>query len=127
MGSHGAHGAKEILGSNTQKVIRNAKVPVLVLKDEPAKFEVNNIVFASTFQEDVHLSFEKVIAFAELMDAQIHLLNVNMPFNFQESDEAEAKRSREDLGISDSLVRLSIGIEDPEDLKAALDKALDLI
>ena len=90
MGSHGAHGAKEILGSNTQKVIRNAKVPVLVLKDEPAKFEVSNIVFASTFQEDVHLSFEKVIAFAELIDAQIHLLNVNMPFNFQESDEAEA-------------------------------------
>ena len=37
------------------------------------------------------------------------------------------KNIREDLGISDSLVRLSIGIEDPEDLKAALDKALDLI
>lgn len=37
------------------------------------------------------------------------------------------KNIRQDLGISDSLVRLSIGIEDPEDLKAALDKALDLI
>ena len=37
------------------------------------------------------------------------------------------KNIREDLGISDSLVRLSIGIEDPEDLKSALDKALDLI
>ena len=37
------------------------------------------------------------------------------------------KNIREDLGISDSLVRLSIGIEDPEDLKVALDKALYLI
>ena len=37
------------------------------------------------------------------------------------------KNIREDLGISDSLVRLSIGIEDPEDLKTALNKALDLI
>jgi len=90
MGSHGAHGVKEILGSNTQRVIRNAKVPVLVLKGEPVKFEVNNIVFASTFQEDVHESFHKVIAFADLMNAQIHLLNVNLPFHFKESDEAEA-------------------------------------
>ena len=37
------------------------------------------------------------------------------------------KNIREDLGISDSLVRLSVGIEDPEDLKTALNKALDLI
>ena len=37
------------------------------------------------------------------------------------------KNIREELGISDSLVRLSIGIEDPEDLKTALNKALDLI
>ena len=37
------------------------------------------------------------------------------------------KNIREDLGISDSLVRLSIGIEDPDDLKDALNKALDLI
>ena len=90
MGSHGAHGVKEILGSNTQRVIRNAKVPVLVLKGEPTKLEVNNIVFASTFQEDVNQAFHKVIAFADLMDAQIHLLSVNLPFHFQESDEAEA-------------------------------------
>ena len=34
---------------------------------------------------------------------------------------------REELGISDSLVRLSIGIEDDEDLKKALDNALNLI
>jgi len=34
---------------------------------------------------------------------------------------------REELGISDSLVRLSIGIEDVEDLKKALDNALNLI
>ena len=34
---------------------------------------------------------------------------------------------REELGISDTLIRLSIGIEDINDLKNALDKALDLI
>jgi len=37
------------------------------------------------------------------------------------------KKIREELGISDSLIRLSVGIEDSEDLKMALDKALKLI
>ena len=37
------------------------------------------------------------------------------------------KKIREDLGITDTLIRLSIGIEDVNDLKDALDKALKLI
>ncbi len=37
------------------------------------------------------------------------------------------KNIRNELGISDSLVRLSIGIEDPEDLKTALEDSLNLI
>ena len=37
------------------------------------------------------------------------------------------KRIREDLGITDTLIRLSIGIEDVNDLKDALDEALKLI
>ena len=37
------------------------------------------------------------------------------------------KRIREDLGITDTLIRLSIGIEDVNDLKDSLDKALKLI
>jgi cystathionine gamma-lyase len=34
------------------------------------------------------------------------------------------KETREQLGISDSLIRLSVGIEDIEDLKADLQQAL---
>ena len=37
------------------------------------------------------------------------------------------KDIRDELGISDSLIRLSVGIEDPEDLKNALENALSLI
>jgi len=35
-----------------------------------------------------------------------------------------AREEREQLGISDSLVRLSVGLEDVEDLIADLDQAL---
>lgn len=90
MGSHGTKGFKEIIGSNTQKVVRNSPVPVLVVKKKPMKFDIKNMVFASTFEEDVHKPFHKIIEFADLMKAQIHLLNVNMPFYFKETDEAEA-------------------------------------
>ena len=38
-----------------------------------------------------------------------------------------SKNIRDELGISDSLVRLSIGIEDPEDLKTALENSLNLL
>ena len=37
------------------------------------------------------------------------------------------KKIREELGISDTLIRLSVGIEDINDLKESLDKALSLI
>jgi len=37
------------------------------------------------------------------------------------------KNIRDELGISDSLVRLSIGIEDPQDLKTALESSLNLL
>jgi nucleotide-binding universal stress UspA family protein len=91
MGSHGTSGLKSIVGSNTQKVVRYSPAPVLVIKEKPASFEVKNIVFASTFEEDVHKPFHKIVEFADLMQAQIHLLNVNMPFHFKETDETEAK------------------------------------
>ena len=37
------------------------------------------------------------------------------------------KNIRDELGITDSLVRLSIGIEESDDLKTALENALYLI
>lgn len=90
MGSHGVRGFREILGSNTQKLVRHSIAPVLVVKEKVKKFEVKNIVFASTFEEDVHKPFMKVIAFADIMAAKIHLLYVNTPFLFKETDAAEA-------------------------------------
>jgi len=86
MGSHGANGIKEaFLGSNTQKVLRTVSAPVLVLKEMPKNLNFSSIVFASTFKEDVHNAFEKVRNFAQIFGAEIHLLYVNMPYNFEET------------------------------------------
>ena len=94
-GSHGASGLKEVfIGSNTQRMVRHSTVPVLVVKNKIEKFEPKNIVFASSFEEEVGRAFELITDFAALWDAKLHLLYVNMPFNFKETDQAKANLSR---------------------------------
>jgi len=86
MGSHGSSGFREaIVGSNAQKLIRLAKVPVLILKNKIEFQDIKNIVFVSTFKEDVHSVFEKVIEFSSIFNAHLHLLYVNLPYSFEES------------------------------------------
>lgn len=90
MGSHGAKGFQEMfIGSNTEKVVRNSKIPVLVIKQEEDSFKANDFVFASDFSEETKESFKKVMRFAENFDAHIHLLNINTPSNFKSSGEAQ--------------------------------------
>ena len=89
IGSHGTKGFKELIGSNTQKVVRQLSSPILVVKEKPKNLKFKDIVFASNFEKGVHQPFHKVIEFADLMEAQIHLLYVNMPFQFEESDQIE--------------------------------------
>lgn len=86
MGTHGSHGIKEIfVNTNSQKIIRESNVPVLVVK-ENTTWPMQNIVFASSFEEDVQQPFRTVVDFADLSEANIHLLYVNVPFAFQETD-----------------------------------------
>lgn len=103
MGSHGAAGIRELmLGSNTQKVVRYSPVPVLVVKDDRGPFEVRNVVFASDFSDEADKPFSQVQDFAEVCGAHVHLLYVNVPGYFEETetsrDRIEAFRKRN--GIS---------------------------
>lgn len=58
MGSHGAKGFQEMfIGSNTEKVVRNSDVPVLVIKREEENFNINKFVFASDFSDEAKKAF----------------------------------------------------------------------
>jgi len=79
MGSHGATGIREaIIGSKTQHVIRHIKVPSLVVKRPLGNAEFRNIVFASTFKNDMHLALKVAVEFSRFWNGSIHLLFVNM-------------------------------------------------
>lgn len=91
MGSHGLGGLKELLGSNTQKVVRYANAPVLVVKSSDSGNGNKSIVFASSLSNESIDSFQRTVDFANMIDAKIHLLYVNTPNRFLETDEIENK------------------------------------
>lgn len=79
MGSHGATGIREaIIGSKTQHVIRNIKVPSLVVKHVLSQSHLSNVVFASTFKEDVSQALAVVVDFAKMCNSTVHLLFINL-------------------------------------------------
>ena len=92
MGSKGHSEFEEILiGSNTEKVVRTSKIPVLVVKKDAEKFKLKDLVFASNFNKENRLAFEKFLAFAHLFKSKIHLLKINTPHKFESTFAAETK------------------------------------
>ncbi|MFD2908953.1 universal stress protein [Flavobacterium ardleyense] len=90
MGSHGANGFQEMfIGSNTEKVVRNADIPVLVIKREEPNFNADKFVFASDFSDEAKKPFEKAFSFAKEFGSKLHLVNINTPNNFKSTIVAE--------------------------------------
>jgi len=77
-GSSGTKGtARELFGSNVEKIVRKSDVPVIVVKEDEVSFPFKNIVFVSDFIEDVSGAFEQVISIAKKCNAHIRLLRIN--------------------------------------------------
>ena len=92
MGSKGHSKFEEILiGSNTEKVVRTSKIPVLVVKKDAEKFKFKDFVFASNFKKENRVAFEKFLTFAHLFKSKIHLLKINTPDKFESTLAAETK------------------------------------
>ncbi|MGB0880207.1 MAG: universal stress protein [Polaribacter sp.] len=90
MGSKGLSDFEEILiGSNTEKVVRTSKKPVIVVKKDEGKFKAKNLVFASNFKDENKEAFKKFLEFAHQFGSKIHLLKVNTPSKFESTQQAK--------------------------------------
>lgn len=90
MGSHGSRGFQEIfIGSNTEKVVRNSTIPVLVIKQNYENFEVENFVFATDCNLENKHTLEKANRFAKMINANLHLVYINTANNFLTSMESQ--------------------------------------
>ncbi len=114
MGSHGAKGIRElVIGSKTQKVIRRATVPVLVIKHPDRKFNPKKILFASTFREEVSKPLKEVVAFAKLWDAELELVFLNLLSHLIEENEAREMMIRQMDPMPD--IHYSLNISETND------------
>ena len=83
MGTKGSGGVEEVLiGSNTEKVVRYAKCPVITIKDKVDLDKVKHIVFATSLMEDQPDIVERLKLARENFGVKLHLVKVNTPNNF---------------------------------------------
>ena len=84
MGSQGTSGLKELfIGSNTEKIVRRAKCPVLCLKEDNDIFNLKNVVLASNFYKELELVFPQIDDFLSIFNPHYQLLKVSTPNNFE--------------------------------------------
>jgi len=90
MGSHGTSGLEEFfVGSNTEKVVRTSKIPVLVIKKPADEFKIDKVVISGKFKGEYIKEFKKIMVFLEPFNPEIYLLRVNTISNFKSTKELE--------------------------------------
>lgn len=83
MGTKGSTGLEEVLiGSNTEKVVRYSKCPVITIKAATTIDSIKNIVFATNLIEDQTRMVNELKKIQALTGATLHLLKVNTPNHF---------------------------------------------
>lgn len=92
MGSHGSSGFKEIfIGSNTEKVVRTAEVPVLIIKSPRVRFNPKKGVFACDFLESSIQPYKRAKKIFDKFGVGMELLYINLPGSFQSTLEIEKR------------------------------------
>lgn len=84
MGTRGATGLREaFIGSNAEKIVRQSRVPVLVVRQGFTTDSIKDLVFPNSLetgnQEELVL---RVKALQDFFGARLHILWVNTPTNF---------------------------------------------
>ncbi len=84
MGTSGRTKLEEVLiGSNTERVIRYSKCPVLTVQKKPASTDFKNIVYATSLSPKEEV-FSKIVKRAQqLYNSTLHLVRINTPGDFQ--------------------------------------------
>ena len=76
-----------LIGSNTEKVVRYAKCPVLTIHHRMSDEGIKNMVYATSLSETEH-DFAAVVKRAqELLGGVVHMVRINTPMNFRPDTE----------------------------------------
>ncbi len=90
MGSHGTSGSDDFfVGSNTEKIVRSSKIPVIVVKEPAENFKIEKVVISAKFKGDHLKEFHKIMNFIKIFEPEIYLLRINTPGNFKSTKELD--------------------------------------
>ncbi len=91
MGSHGTGGLGELfVGSNTEKVVRTSKIPVLVVKVRRPEFKPSKAVFATDFSSESLEAYQRLRKVLQVWETEVCLVHINLPNErFQSSREKQ--------------------------------------
>ncbi len=121
MGTHGLHGLAEWLrASNAQTVTRRTDIPVLVVKEGGSVDEIRDIVFASSFEENVFAPMLFISDLARAWNATIHLFYVNPAIHSIEL--AAARRKMLDLANQFPDLTFTTTVSETNDEEFAINK-----
>lgn len=79
-----------LFGSVTEKMIRHIDYPMIVIKGEAPKAHIRTIVLAVDLEEDDQSGIEKVIGFANLLQAQLQLVYVRTDDESKANEDIDA-------------------------------------
>jgi nucleotide-binding universal stress UspA family protein len=84
MGTKGASGLKEIfIGSNTEKIVRGTKVPVISIPKSSKIKSIKNIVFPNSLREENEALTLAVKSLQDFFKATLHIVFINTPGFFK--------------------------------------------
>ncbi|TVP49652.1 MAG: universal stress protein [Mongoliibacter sp.] len=105
IGAYGKEHTKEkFLGSNLQKILRDADCPVLAVKNPMDGNALRKMAFASMFDEDSRPAFTRMKAVLKDFKTSVHFLYVNTPSDFTNSDDAQKKMDKYAKGFEDMVI-----------------------
>jgi nucleotide-binding universal stress UspA family protein len=84
MGTRGVTNLESmVIGSNTERVVRHSRCPILTVHKKPASSDFKNIVYATAMSKDEEVFSRIVKRTQQVYNSTIHLVRVNTPGDFQ--------------------------------------------
>ncbi len=120
MGTHGADGAwTKVWGTNTSKVIADAPCPVLAIPAKTAFAPLTRLAYATDYDVTDLDNISQLVAFAQLVGAQVHCIHINTIEGEEERERAQAfeqafkaRFNEQQRNLVSFSVRSAVSIED---------------
>ena len=127
MGTSGQTKIEEMLiGTNTEKIVRLARIPVLTVNKKPTSNNFKDIVYATSMAKEEEVFSRMVKRTQQIYNSNIHLVRINTPADFQRDYTVKDEMNRfakklglknysisvyNDMSVEEGVIRFSDSID----------------